>query len=85
MKGNATAAVNISHHFASKLVSAKKKGCIVFTSSVAGFIPTPFSGMYGATKVRILFFVLNLCIVFVRIAPVSIRFSHHAATLFPLG
>uniref|UniRef100_A0A7S0UI44 Uncharacterized protein n=1 Tax=Pseudo-nitzschia delicatissima TaxID=44447 RepID=A0A7S0UI44_9STRA len=50
MECNATAAVNISHHFASKLVSAKKKGCIVFTSSVAGFIPTPFSGMYGATK-----------------------------------
>ena len=50
MECNATAAVNISHHFASKLVSSKKKGCIVFTSSVAGFIPTPFSGMYGATK-----------------------------------
>mmetsp|Transcript_14659 Transcript_14659/g.33960 ORF Transcript_14659/g.33960 Transcript_14659/m.33960 type:complete len:338 (-) Transcript_14659:211-1224(-) len=50
MECNATAAVNISHHFSSKLVSAKKKGCIVFTSSVAGFIPTPFSGMYGATK-----------------------------------
>jgi len=47
---NATAAVNITHHFVSKLVSAKKKGCVVFTSSVAGFIPTPFSGMYGATK-----------------------------------
>jgi len=43
---NATAAVNITHHFVSKLVSAKKKGCVVFTSSVAGFIPTPFSGMY---------------------------------------
>jgi len=50
MECNATAAVNISHHFASKLVTSKKKGCIVFTSSVAGFIPTPFSGMYGATK-----------------------------------
>lgn len=48
--GNATSVVNISHHFASKWVSEKKKGCIVFTSSVAGFIPTPFSGMYGATK-----------------------------------
>ena len=46
-KGNATAAVNITHHFVSKLVSSKKKGCVVFTSSVAGFIPTPFSGMYG--------------------------------------
>lgn len=50
MECNATAAVNISHHFAGKLVASKKKGCIVFTSSVAGFIPTPFSGMYGATK-----------------------------------
>lgn len=50
MECNATAGVSISHHFASKLVVEKKKGCIVFTSSVAGFIPTPFSGMYGATK-----------------------------------
>jgi short-subunit dehydrogenase len=50
MECNATAAVNVSHHFSSKLVAEKKKGCIVFTSSVAGFIPTPFSGMYGATK-----------------------------------
>lgn len=47
---NATAAVNVTHHFVSKMVSNKTKGCIVFTSSVAGFIPTPFSGMYGATK-----------------------------------
>jgi short-subunit dehydrogenase len=50
MECNATAAVNITHHFCAKLVTQKKKGCIVFTSSVAGFIPTPFSGMYGATK-----------------------------------
>lgn len=47
---NATAGVNISHHFVKKLVSGKKKGCIVFTSSVAGFIPTPFAAMYAATK-----------------------------------
>jgi short-subunit dehydrogenase len=50
MECNATAAVNITHHFCAKLVTQKKTGCIVFTSSVAGFIPTPFSGMYGATK-----------------------------------
>jgi short-subunit dehydrogenase len=58
-KGNATAAVNISHHFVSKLVSSKKKGCVVFTSSVAGFIPTPFSGMYG-TLFTVLTFFLNV-------------------------
>ena len=58
-KGNSTAAVNISHHFVSKLVSSKKKGCVVFTSSVAGFIPTPFSGMYG-TLFTVLTFFLNV-------------------------
>ena len=58
-KGNATAAVNITHHFVSKLVSSKKKGCVVFTSSVAGFIPTPFSGMYG-TLFTVYTFFLNV-------------------------
>lgn len=47
---NATASVNVSHHFLTKLVSKKRKGCLVFVSSVAGWIPTPFAGMYGATK-----------------------------------
>jgi short-subunit dehydrogenase len=50
MECNATAAVNITHHFVSKMVNSRQRGCVVFTSSVAGFIPTPFSGMYGATK-----------------------------------
>jgi uncharacterized membrane protein YhaH (DUF805 family) len=47
---NATAGVNVAHYFVQKLVKGKKKGCIVFTSSVAGFIPTPFAAMYAATK-----------------------------------
>jgi short-subunit dehydrogenase len=47
---NATAAVNVAHHFGTILVQKKKKGCIVFTSSVAGFIPTPFAAMYATTK-----------------------------------
>ncbi|CAB9497658.1 oxooacyl-coA reductase let-767 [Seminavis robusta] len=47
---NATAGVNVAHFFVKKLVSSKKKGCIVFTSSVAGFIPAPFAAMYAATK-----------------------------------
>ena len=50
MECNATAATNVAHYFAKQLVEKKLKGCIVFTSSVAGFIPTPFSAMYGATK-----------------------------------
>lgn len=47
---NATASFAIAHHFLTKLVSNKQRGCIVFTSSVAGFIPTPFAASYAATK-----------------------------------
>jgi len=47
---NATACVNVSHHFLQKMVASKTKGCIVFTSSVAAFIPTPFAAMYASTK-----------------------------------
>eukprot|EP00957_Ditylum_brightwellii_P010255 775666-Ditylum_brightwellii.AAC.1 len=47
---NATACVNITHHFLSIMVAKKLKGCIVYTSSVAGFIPTPFAAMYASTK-----------------------------------
>ena len=47
---NAVAAVKITHHFARKMVHGSKPGCIVFTSSAAACIPSPFSSMYGATK-----------------------------------
>jgi short-subunit dehydrogenase len=50
MECNATAAMQITHHFVSILISNKAKGCVVFTSSAAGFIPTPFAASYGATK-----------------------------------
>ena len=47
---NSTASFVIAHHFLQKLVANKQKGCIIFTSSVAGFIPTPFAASYAATK-----------------------------------
>jgi short-subunit dehydrogenase len=47
---NAVAAMQISHYFVQKLIQQKKKGCIVFTSSVAAYIPSPFAAMYSATK-----------------------------------
>ncbi|CAM9484672.1 unnamed protein product [Ectocarpus sp. 12 AP-2014] len=47
---NATAAAKISHHFVGRMIREKQKGCVVFTSSVAAYCPTPFSAMYGATK-----------------------------------
>ena len=36
MECNATAGVNVSHYFITKLIEQKQRGCIVFTSSVAG-------------------------------------------------
>ncbi|GMI04417.1 hypothetical protein TrRE_jg13273 [Triparma retinervis] len=47
---NARAAVRVTHHFLRILVAKKLKGCICFTSSVAGYIPTPFAVMYASTK-----------------------------------
>ena len=60
MECNATACLNISHYFVQKLVQQKKKGCIVFTSSVAGFIPTPFAVMYASTKAFVSQFAASL-------------------------
>jgi len=57
---NSTASVCVTHYFISKLVLKKQKGCIVFTSSVAGFIPTPFAAMYASTKAFISQFACSL-------------------------
>jgi short-subunit dehydrogenase len=40
---NATASVGITHHFLNKMVKDRKRGCIIFTSSVSGYMPSPFS------------------------------------------
>jgi short-subunit dehydrogenase len=50
MECNATSAVQISHHFIRPLIAAKKKGCLVFTSSVAAYMPSPFAALYSSTK-----------------------------------
>lgn len=47
---NATAGMVIAHHFARRMREAKARGCIVFTSSPANIIPSPFSVLYGCTK-----------------------------------
>jgi short-subunit dehydrogenase len=47
---NATSGIQIAHHFLQLLVSQKKPGCLVFTSSIAAAIPTPFAAMYASTK-----------------------------------
>jgi len=47
---NLTAPTKITMHFLQRMLSKKQKGCFVFTSSIAGFIPNPFAVMYGTTK-----------------------------------
>jgi short-subunit dehydrogenase len=47
---NLTANVHLTHHFYGKMLAGGLKGCIVYTSSSAGFIPNPFAVMYGCTK-----------------------------------
>ncbi|EIE24820.1 NAD(P)-binding protein [Coccomyxa subellipsoidea C-169] len=47
---NAVCAVAITHHFLAKMVAKKLKGCIVFTSSAAASIASPFTALYAATK-----------------------------------
>ena len=47
---NAVAGVRITHHFLPLMYKSGKPGLIVFTSSAAAFIPSPFTSLYSATK-----------------------------------
>lgn len=57
---NATAPVQITHHFASIMRQKGLKGCITFTSSPAGLMPCPITVMYGATKAFLTEFATSL-------------------------
>eukprot|EP00981_Chlorochromonas_danica_P012058 scaffold4399_cov175-Ochromonas_danica.AAC.8 len=62
MECNSTACVKVTHHFLKRMLEKKLKGCIVFTSSVSGYIPNPFAVMYGATKAFVSQFAASLAI-----------------------
>jgi len=47
---NITSHIEVTHYFFERMVVEKKKGCIVYTSSNAGFWPSPTSTLYGASK-----------------------------------
>ena len=57
---NATAAMQITHVFVTRMLQKNLKGCVVFTSSAAACQPTPFSALYGATKAYISSFAANI-------------------------
>ena len=87
---NATSAVRITHHFYQRMMRDGMRGGIVFTSSAAGFIPSPFASMYGATKAFISEFSACLAVeakasgidvVAVHPSPVNSNFLRGAADL----
>jgi short-subunit dehydrogenase len=47
---NSISPVAITHLFLRRMIAAKKRGCLVYTSSAAASIPSPFSVQYAATK-----------------------------------
>jgi short-subunit dehydrogenase len=57
---NATAALEVTHHFVSLLQKKKLRGCVGYTSSPAGFTPCPFSVVYGATKAYLTEFAASI-------------------------
>lgn len=59
---NSTACVKMTHHFLRLMLHKQQRGCVVFTSSVSGYIPNPFAVMYGATKAFVSQFAASLAI-----------------------
>jgi short-subunit dehydrogenase len=56
----ATAGVALSHLFVRRIKALGQRGAITFTSSPAGFMPSPFSVLYGATKSFLTHFATSL-------------------------
>jgi len=57
---NATAALEVTHHFVALMQKKKLRGCVGYTSSPAGFTPCPFSVVYGATKAYLTEFAASI-------------------------
>jgi len=57
---NATAQVRITHHFVTKMVDKSLKGAVVFTSSAAACMPSPFASIYGSSKAFLSAFAQNI-------------------------
>jgi short-subunit dehydrogenase len=59
---NSIAAIRITHLMYLRMIDEKRKGCVVFTSSAAWFIPAPFALIYGASKAMLSNFAASLAI-----------------------
>ncbi|EGG14203.1 hypothetical protein DFA_11972 [Cavenderia fasciculata] len=54
--------VKLTHHFVSKMIEKKLKGCVTFTSSQAAFFPAPSCSTYGGGKSFLSAFATSLSI-----------------------
>jgi len=59
---NVVSHLRVTHHFLSRMVEKKLRGCITFTSSQASFFPAPSSALYGSGKAFLSAFASSLAI-----------------------
>jgi short-subunit dehydrogenase len=57
---NAVSAVDITHLFVERMLAKELKGCVVFTSSAAAYMPGAFASMYASTKAFISTFAASI-------------------------
>ena len=90
---NATCTLKITHHFVNRMLAAKQRGLVAFTSSSAGFVPNPLSSMYASTKAFLTMFATSLApeirpkgidVVVVHPSPMATNFFNQASTRMPL-
>lgn len=59
---NVLAAVRLTHHFYTRMVAERRRGCIAFTSSAAWFLPAPYAAIYASSKTMLSHFAASLAI-----------------------
>eukprot|EP01133_Synstelium_polycarpum_P016087 gene16087-19143_t len=54
--------VKLTHHFLSRMIEKKLRGCITFTSSQSAFFPAPSCSTYGGSKAFLAEFAASLSV-----------------------
>ena len=57
---NVTCHIELAHEYVKRMQESNLSGCVVFTGSPAGFLPSPFSVLYGSTKAFLTEFAASL-------------------------
>ena len=57
---NVTCHIELAYEYTKRMQESNLAGCVVFTGSPAGFLPSPFSVLYGSTKAFLTEFAASL-------------------------